>query len=299
MTADSTRARALAVAGAALVALALALVGRAVVAGGTGTGPAPGGRSGRTATLLLAVVGLGVAAWVLRSRSAADGRAAADGAAAGATDEGPVGRYRLVDPAPERTGIDAPLAGHAETATLARGAETAREEGSVAAGVADVRPVLREVLQWALVAGGATPDEAAEAVDRGTWTDDPTAAAALSADVDPPRRSPWERLRAWLWPGRVARERIDRAVGAVAAASEAALPPVPGRSAPRRVRVTPPTLAELRRGVDGSLRAAVDAPPGDGPDAPAADTSAAGPAAAADEAPDGGDPPDDVPEGEP
>lgn len=310
MIPGSTRTRALAVAGAALVALALALVGRALVAGGAGTGPAAG-PSGRAVTLLLALVGLAAAAWVLRSRPATDGdgdaagiAAGADGTAAGTTagedgnaagvgagesDDPPAGRYRLVAAAPERTGIDAPLAGNEESATLSRAAEAARAEGSVTAGFVEVRPVLRAVLEDALVAGGATPAEAVRAIDRGTWTDDRVAAAVLSPGVDPPRRSPWERLRAWLWPGRVARRRIDRAVGALAAASEAALPPVPGRSAPRRVRVSPPTLAELRRGVDGSLRAAVDPAPGTGPDTAAAEGDATA----------GAEPDEDAVEGEP
>lgn len=170
------------------------------------------------------------------------------------------GRYTLVDPAPERTDADLPLAGRAAADRLSRAASVARAAGSVDAGIESIRPELRSVLVEVLVVGGKPPDEAERIVDEGAWTDDADAAAVLSPAVDPSRRSFRERLRAWLRPAVAARRRLDGAVAAIAAAADGTLPTVPGQRAPRRVEVPPPTLMELRRAVDGSLRPAVDGP---------------------------------------
>jgi hypothetical protein len=61
--------------------------------------------------------------------------------------------------------------------------------------------------------------DAEEAVDDGTWTDDPLAAATL-AGPDGPRPSFWARLRKWLDPAAERERRIRRTVAAI----EAALP---------------------------------------------------------------------------
>lgn len=239
--------------GTALLTVALALLVRGILAGGA---PRPSPDSDvQAAALLLALAGLIVAAWRLRARpDAVDD--------AGGTDDGVyrrAARYRLVELAPERAAVDHPLAGGDGSALLARAGEVASEAGSVDAGVEAVRPALRGLLQDVLVASGASRAAAERAVDEGTWTDDDAAAAVLSPTVDPPSRSFRERLWAWLVPERAVRERLDRAVAALAATAERDLPAVPGRTAPRRVSVPPPTLAELRRDVDGSLRAVVGA----------------------------------------
>jgi len=80
----------------------------------------------------------------------------------------------------------------------------------------------------------------------------------LSPQIDRPRRTFTGRLYAWLFPERVVRQRVRRAVQAVAEAADDALPPVPGQRAPRSVPVRQPTLEELRRGVDDRLQSAVD-----------------------------------------
>jgi hypothetical protein len=249
-----TRTRALAALGTALLTGALALLVRASLAG---TGEA--GEAGGLAALVV-LGGLAVAAWRLRSRPAAEDEAA--GRADEPGDGGAVayrraGRYRLVEPAPERTDVDYPLAGQDVTELLARATETARSTGSVDAGIELVRPAFRGLLRDVLVAGGTDPEAAERTIERGTWTDDREAAAVVSGAVEPPRRSFRERLRAWLRPGSVARRRLDRAAGALAVAAEEALPALPGSTVPRRVRIPPPSLAELRRDIDGALRPSV------------------------------------------
>lgn len=206
----------------------------------------------RAAAMLIAIAGLIVAAWRLRMRPAAEDDEGGS--------EAPIrraARYRLVESAPERAAFDHPLAGGDGSALLARASEAAREAGRAEAGVELVRPALRGLLEDVLVAGGYSEAAADRAIDEGTWTDDATAVAVLSAEVDPPSRPLRERMRAWLVPDRVVREHLDRTIAAMAATAERTLLPVPGQRAPRRVTVEPPTLAELRRDVDGSLRRAV------------------------------------------
>lgn len=262
-----TRTRALVAAGTVLLTLALALLVRALLSGTSGSG-----ETGAVATVV-ALGGLALAAWRLRSRPAPEDEAGDDG---GDTPDSPphrrAGRYRLVEPVPERTDADHPLAGQQVTELLSRATDTARSEGSVDAGIEHIRPALRGLLRDVLVTGGAPPSAADRAIETGTWTDDPEAAAVLSASVEPPSRPFRGRVRAWLRPGREAQARLERAADALTTAAADALATVPGEAAPRRVDIPPPSLAELRRDVDGSLRPATGptvgrrVPPTAGPD---------------------------------
>ncbi len=161
----------------------------------------------------------------------------------------------FVERAPERAPTDRPLAGRAFAAQVEQAAETARDRG-VTAGVATVRPTLRATLVAVRRRAGDDPAAVERELDAGTWTDDPVAAAALAASVDPPERSLRGRLGDWLRPERAARRRIRRATAAVAAVADERLPSVPGASAPRPAPVSRPSLAELRRAADGSLEPA-------------------------------------------
>jgi hypothetical protein len=73
---------------------------------------------------------------------------------------------------------------------------------------------LADRVRATLVAEGHSPEEAAERLRSGAWTDDPVAAAYLGAEgVEPPLTT---RLR-WLFDGEGARaERAERAVAALA-----------------------------------------------------------------------------------
>lgn len=161
-------------------------------------------------------------------------------------------------PAPERSRRDDRLSSERFASVVRRAGEAAREEGTVADGIAVLRPHLRRALGEALVGGGWTEDAAKQALADGTWTDDPVAASALEESISPPRRSIRERIVAWLFPERVVRKRARRAMAAVAEAADEALPPVPGRAAPRTVPVVQPRLEELRRGADGRLQRAAE-----------------------------------------
>ena len=160
-------------------------------------------------------------------------------------------------PRPEDAATDHDLSGAAIAAFVDRAATRGRELG-IDEGVAVVRPQLRETLAGALVAGGRERRAVETAIEDGTWTDDDVAASVLSAAVDPPARSLRHRVRAWLYPERAVRRRVRRAVDAVAAVADEALPAVPGEAATRTVPVVRPTLSELQRGVDGRLQAAED-----------------------------------------
>jgi len=136
--------------------------------------------------------------------------------------------------------------------------ETARREGTVEDGIDVVRPALRDTLIGALTQGGSSAESVEDLLDSGGWTDDRVAASVLSEHVDPPDRSIRTRLEAWLFPERVVRRRARRATEAVAVAAEAALPTVPGQTAPRTVPTVTTSLSELQRGVDGRLQRASD-----------------------------------------
>lgn len=191
---------------------------------------------------LLTVLGVAWALWQLRS-------AAGD-------DETTASAAPLVEPSPERTPADVALSGLDLAERLDRAGERAREDGSVESGLAVVRPALRATLEGVLVQGGVTAEAATEMVDRGTWTDDPVAAAVVSADAPSPTRSRRERFRAWLRPERTLRRRVRRAVAELDGVASARLPSVPGQGAPRRVRVVQPRLETLERAADGSLQPA-------------------------------------------
>lgn len=163
---------------------------------------------------------------------------------------------RLVDRAPEESPDDVAVSGTETAETLAEATRAARSAGDVQAGVETVRPPLRQALGSALVAGGREPERVERALANGTWTDDDLAAAVLDGAVDPPKRSPRERLRDWLFPERAMRERTRRAVAAVDEAVSEALPAVVGEDAPRTVPVVAPTLEDLQRTADGRLQRA-------------------------------------------
>lgn len=164
----------------------------------------------------------------------------------------------FASPSPEVAESDHPLSSVALTRVVESAGERARTVGDVEAGLEALRPPLRRGLVDALVAGGHDEDAVEAALATGSWTDDPVAASVLDASVDPPERSLRRRFEAWLFPERVVRRRARRAVNALGAAADEALPTVPGQTAPREVPVVRPTLAELQRGVDGRLQPVVD-----------------------------------------
>ena len=164
----------------------------------------------------------------------------------------------IVDQAPERTTDEHPLSGDALATEIERAGAVAREQGTVAAGLAELRPTLRAAVLDALVRGGMERAEAEDAVGAGTWTDDAAAAATLSEDVVRPDWGFRERIRAWLFPERLVRREARRAVHEIGRVASAEVPVVPGRSAPRTVPVVRPGLGELRRGADGELQAATE-----------------------------------------
>lgn len=164
----------------------------------------------------------------------------------------------LVERAPERSPADYDLSGERLAGIVEEAGETAREEGTVAAGVEVVRPHLREALLGVLVQGGTDRATAQQALTSGAWTDDDTAAAALDGAVDHPGWSFLERFEAWLFPEQVVRREIQESMQAIAEVADRELPTVPGQRAPRTVPVLKPTLEDLRRGADGHLQRAVD-----------------------------------------
>lgn len=164
----------------------------------------------------------------------------------------------IVDRAPERTSDDPDLSGDALASEIHEAGLVARREGTVADGLAALRPTLRPVLEDALVSGGIDREEAERRIEAGVWTSDPAAAATLSAELERPDWPFRERVRAWLFPERVVQREARRAVHEIVRAGEEHVPPVPGRSAPRTVPVVRPGLAELRRGADGELQRAVE-----------------------------------------
>ncbi len=163
----------------------------------------------------------------------------------------------IVDEPPESTQKTDPISGTALSDVIETAASDARED-TVQAGLATVRTPLRETLVAALRRGGWDSDRIEAALADGSWTDDPVAAAVLDESVVPPERSLRRRAWAWLFPGKAVRHRTARAVGAVARAADSALPPVVGQQAPRPMPVVEPTLDDLKRATDGSLRRAVE-----------------------------------------
>lgn len=107
-----------------------------------------------------------------------------------------------------------------EAVTAARQRQTAEDldeqfEGAVAGEYGQFQAV-RDRLREAVVAAyaqtaGCDLETAEEAVDRGEWTDDRTAAAVLAGE-DGPDYSLLSRLYLWLDPESERRRRLDRAV---------------------------------------------------------------------------------------
>lgn len=231
----------------AFVGLAVVGIGVVVALAGSAAGATP-----LLASILIgAAVLVGLALAVRNVRGTLD--ASADALPVPWTDDD-----AYATPAPERSRRDDRLSSERFATVVRRAGEAAREEGTVADGIAVLRPPLRRALGEALVQGGRTEDAAKRALADGTWTDDPVAASVLEESIAPPRRSIRERIVAWLFPERVVRERARRATAAVAEAADEALPPVPGRAAPRTVPVVQPRLEELRRGADGRLQRAAE-----------------------------------------
>lgn len=224
-----TRGHAIVGVAAALVLGAFGLLGTPV---GRGITAIPAARN--LAIVLTVLVGLGVTLLQLR-RPGTDARTAGEG-----TD-------RLTAANPERTASDLPVAGRDLAALLERAGAAARDGDTVEDGIAVVRPALRETLTTTLVHGGMEASSAEEAIRTGTWTEDAEAAAVLSPDVPPPRRSIRHRLRGWLYPERTTQDRVARAVQAIAEVAGDALPTIPGETAARTIPVVRPTVEELRR----------------------------------------------------
>ncbi len=214
-----------------------------------GVGSTSGSALVFTAVVVVGIVGfVGALVKISGSGPDGDGVVAAPWRDAGA----------IVDRAPERTPADHDLSGERLAGVVEEASATARDDGTVAAGVAVVRPHLREVLLDVLVRGGTDRVAAERLLASGEWTDDATAAAALDGAVDHPGWSPFERFEAWLFPEQAVRREVGLAMGAIARVAEDELPTVPGQRAPRTVPVRRPTLEDLRRGADGHLQRAVD-----------------------------------------
>jgi hypothetical protein len=149
----------------------------------------------------------------------------------------PAGGAPLFEHAIERVPDDITITGTTVAAAINEAGQEARAAGTVEDGIAAVRPGLRATLRAVLVAGGDTRETATERIDSGAWTDDGVAAAVCSESCTLPTQPFRERCRAWLFPERVARERVRAAVTAIAAAGDAQLPTIPGQDAPRNVPV--------------------------------------------------------------
>ncbi|WP_226004554.1 DUF7269 family protein [Natrinema salinisoli] len=231
--------------------LLVALFGLALVAIGAVVGVAgsPGAGGADAAGVLVALVALALGLW--KVRGSLDTTADAP-AVPWAADE------PFANPAPERTNRDPALSSDGFAGVIQTAGEEARSSGTIEDGLAVVRPPLREALLDALEQSGRSRSAAEAALADGSWTDDRVAASVLAAEIEPPIRPFRERLRAWLYPERVVRQRARRATSAVADVANDALPTVPGQTAPRNVPVLRPRLEDLRRGSDGRLQRAVE-----------------------------------------
>jgi len=99
-------------------------------------------------------------------------------------------------------------------------------DADVAVAVADggeplraLRDLLRDLAVDASTDDPRRTDEARRAVETGTWTDDPAAAAFLAGE-DGPAPSLLSRVRLWLSPELERKRRIDAAMGAIEALQE-------------------------------------------------------------------------------
>lgn len=216
---------------AALVVLAIAVL--ALVAGvGTGT----------VGTALAALVAIGGVCWSSYRVIRRDG--------------GGVPSIQPPERSPERSRRAAPVSGRDLLDPLDAATSAIRGAEDLERAAESVRPVLRATLIEVYEASGADRERAEHVLATGAWTDDRTAAALLDPAVDPPVRSLTVRIERWLFPERVFRRRVNRAVDAIVHTAEDRLPTVAGQRAPRPVPITDPPLAELRRTVDGHLEPA-------------------------------------------
>jgi len=214
---------------------------------------APGGSPGAAVSVfvaVLSVLGIVVALWKVLGPVGEDDQSVA---APPWSDDG-----ALFDRAPERTPGDDLLSGESFAAVVEEAAAAARSERRVEAGFETVRPVLRRTLVDVLALGPDDRSTIEQRLEAGTWTDDRVAAAVLDPAVPRPERPFRVRLEAWLFPERVVRRRLQRAVQAVAETGDDVVPDVPGQNAPRNVPILQPTLESLRRGVDGRVQHAID-----------------------------------------
>jgi hypothetical protein len=166
----------------------------------------------------------------------------------------------IVTDAPESTPTTTRISGTALTEHIEAAAADARSEGTIEPGIETIREPLRETLVTVLMQGGWDQERVEDALAEGTWTDDPVAAALLDENVTPPEQPLRRRIWIWLFPEKAIRHRTARAVGAIARVSQSAVPSVVGQRAPRPVPITDPTVDELRRAADGTLRRAVNGP---------------------------------------
>lgn len=164
----------------------------------------------------------------------------------------------LIERRPEETPDTDRISGTTFTDHIQAAASAARSEDTVEAGLEAVRTPLRATLVAVLEQGGWDEDRIDAALAEGSWTDDPVAAAVVDERVNPPVRSLRRRVWAWLFPEKAVRHRAALTVGAIATTAEEVLPPVVGQHAPRPVPIVEPTVEDLRRAADGSLRRAVE-----------------------------------------
>lgn len=244
-----------------------ALVLAAVVGLFTGSFEVLGGSSADGPLLLVVLAGFVIAVWRLAREDA------------GTADRTAQPADPVVAVTPEEAATDDALSGCGLSWLLEEAGEVAREDRTVTAGIEWLRPTLRATLLDALVHEYGDREAAAVAVDEGTWTDDPVAAAVCSDAVPGPSLSFRERVSAWLFPERVLRERVRVTVDEIARAADDALSAVPGERAPRTIPVVTPTVDDLQRTVDGRLDlaagVAADGRDADGTDTPAAEPSPA------------------------
>ncbi|MFB6161983.1 MAG: hypothetical protein ABEJ86_00875 [Halococcoides sp.] len=154
---------------------------------------------------------------------------------------------------PERSRQSAPVSGRDLLEPLESAAASIGAAEDIPAATETVRPVLRDAVIEVYAASGDDRSTAERALSSGEWTDDRAAAAVLDPSIDPPTRSLPVRIERWLFPERVFRRRVHRAVDAIARTADRRLPVVAGQFAPRPVPITDPPLSELRRTVEGDL----------------------------------------------
>lgn len=164
----------------------------------------------------------------------------------------------IVEGTPEATPETVPISGTELAEIVELAATQARKSETIEDGLERVRPPLREALVATLIQGGWSEERIHDALAAGSWTDDQVAASVLDESVQSPARSLRRRIWAWLFPEKAVRHRTGRAVGALASVAGTVLPPVVGQDAPRPMPVLEPTLEDLQRASDGSLRRAVD-----------------------------------------